>query len=444
MIVGIRISNMSLNDNETEKALADCLCSKEPLSNDNCAFIINYSSETTYIDCKESFDTNEQREWLNITRDILAFANTCGGYIVFGIRDKTFEKVGVQEKDWKQLVDPDNIHKKINAYIQPPLTSLTSKHLTIDEMHFIILHIPESAGNTHIVVKEGKFIDNSKKEVFRLRKGEIFVRRSGSSQLIEPIDLEGIINRRITFFKDSLLSKIARIVEAPLERDVLIIEKGQEEITATGNKYILSNHPEAVPIKGVSMTETPATDDIEIASSIALFRKNNENLPGLSLLYRIYARRKELSLSRDFFGEIALISIYKDVPCYYWLQFLPKDKIIGLIEQTIKKENYFSNVICLKIVACLGSSYFNKYLAKCSDIRFENLRKKFLQNGANGLYFDCETTKLTDAELESEALILTAKLVKASDAKGVDSMFDKEKLWTIDFRLYSKNIAKIV
>ncbi|MFA4828784.1 MAG: ATP-binding protein [Thermodesulfovibrionales bacterium] len=435
---------MSFKDNKTEKALTDCLCSKEPLSDDKCDFIVNYRGETTYIDYKESFDPNEQREWLNIIRDILAFANTCGGYIVFGVRDKTFEKVGVEEKDWKQLVDPDSIHKRINAYIQPPLTSLTSKHLMIDGMNFIILHIPESLGNTHIVVKEGKFIDNNKKEVIRLRKGEIFVRRSGSSQLIEPIDLEGVINRRITFFKDSLLSKISRIVEAPLERDVLIIEKGQEEITAKGNKYILSNHPEAVPIKGVSMTETPATDDIEIASSIALFRKDNENLPGLNLLYRIYARRKELTLSRDFFGEIALISIYKDIPCFYWLQFLHRDNIIGLIEQAIKKESYFSKVICLKIAACLGNSYFNKYLAKCSDTRFENLRKKFLQNGANGLYFNCGTAKLTGAELESEALILTEKLVKASDAKGVDSIFDKEKLWTIDFRLYSKNIATIV
>ena len=27
--------------------------------------------------------------------------------LVFGIKDKTFEKIGIAEKDWKQLTDPD-------------------------------------------------------------------------------------------------------------------------------------------------------------------------------------------------------------------------------------------------------------------------------------------------------------------------------------------------
>lgn len=214
---------MSNNEEIIDKNLIDYLNSKEPLSDDKIEFILNYKSETTLIDNKETVNTDEQREWLNITRDIIAFANTCGGYLVFGIKDKTFEKIGIAEKDWKQLTDPDNIHKKVNAYIQPPLTSLTCKHKIIDNKCFVIVHIPESSGNTHIIVKEGKFRDRSGEDVIRLRKGEIYVRRSGSTQIIEPIDLDGVISRRINYFKDNLLNKIPRIVEAPTESEVLIV-----------------------------------------------------------------------------------------------------------------------------------------------------------------------------------------------------------------------------
>ncbi len=434
---------MSQKKYEIERTIIDCLCSKEPLSDENCDYIIKYRGETVHIDYKESFNTDEQREWLNIIRDVLAFANTHGGYIVFGIKDKTFEEVGITEKDWKQLVDPDNIHKKVNTYIQPPLTSITCKHITSDSKNLVVVHIPETIGNTHIIVKEGKFKDHGGKEIIRLKKGEIYVRRSGSSQIIEPTDLEGIINRRINYFKDSLLSKIAKIVEAPIEREVLIIGSGQQEIDVGNKKYILSNDPTAIPVKGLSITEMPTSDESEIASSIALFKKNRDNIPGKNLLYRVYDKRTHLALTRDFFVDLVLINILVDVPCYYWLQFLSRDEINTIVNEVFESGNFFNKSIALRIAGCLGNAYFMKYYNKHSDKRFDDIYRKFHQQGIEGLYFDYGTNNLTAEQLEESAKKLTEKLIKDLNKKERINIFDRDQLWTIDFKLYAKHISKL-
>lgn len=433
---------MRPEQDDKERALIDFLISKEPLSDDKCYFIVGYRCETAYVDFKESFNTYEQREWLNIIRDIVAFANTCGGYIVFGIKDKTFELVGIDEKDWKQLIDPDNIHKKVNAYIQPPLISLTSKKITSDGRSLVLVHIPESVGNTHIVVKEGKFKDNSGKEIIRLRKGEIYVRRSGSSQIIEPIDLDAIINRRINYFKDNLLNKISKIVEAPVEHEVLIIARGQEEINTEERKYVLSNAPDAIPVKGLSTTEIPLTDDSEIATSIALFRKNFKNLPGKSLLYRIYSNRTHLALSHESFGDLVLINIVQNIPCYYWLQYLSREEIVRILDATFERGSFFERAISLRIAGCLGKSHFMKYYKKYHDNRFDDIHRRF-QQGIGELYFNYDMGGLNREQLEEEAAKLIEKLIKASMENKQVNVFDNDQLWTIDFKLYAENITRL-
>ena len=442
---------MSNNEEIIDKNLIDYLNSKEPLSDDKIEFILNYKSETTLIDNKETFNTDEQREWLNITRDIIAFANTCGGYLVFGIKDKTFEKIGIAEKDWKQLTDPDNIHKKVNAYIQPPLTSLTCKHKIIDNKCFVIVHIPESSGNTHIIVKEGKFRDRSGEDVIRLRKGEIYVRRSGSTQIIEPIDLDGVISRRINYFKDNLLNKIARIVEAPTESEVLIVNADEQEINAGTKRYVLSSGPSAIPVRGLATTVTPVTDESEIATSIALFRKNRSNRPGKNLLYRVYAKRRQLALDNSFLNDLVLMNIYMDIPSYYWLQLLSEKEIDDILNEVFEKGNYFDKVISLKIACCLGEKYFIKYNKKATDQRFEQIRNKFQNYGADELYFQYGMHKFTTTELEKEETELIQKLISSLNENPIVDKTDKERswtidykerLWTIDYKLHAKNIAR--
>ncbi len=83
------------------------LNSEDPLSNEAFEFLLDYKEEDHLIDFKVDFDFHQEKEWLEITKDIIAFSNTYGGYLIFGVRNGTFDIVGLDEDVTKLLTDTD-------------------------------------------------------------------------------------------------------------------------------------------------------------------------------------------------------------------------------------------------------------------------------------------------------------------------------------------------
>jgi hypothetical protein len=435
---------VNIEESKSSPSLAEFVCSPEPLSEDKIEFILNYKSENQYIDFKVSFNTGEQREWLNISKDIYAFANTDGGYIVFGVEDKMFNKIGIEERDYRFLIDPDNIHKKINPYVSPPLISLRTFRKVIDEKNFIIIHIPPSHGKTHIIVKEGKFANREEKEIILLRKSEIYVRRSGSTSLIEPIDLDNIIEKRLNYYKESLLRNIVKVVEAPPEKEILIRDPMDDELKAGEKKVKLSSDPKAIPVAGISSTVTPQTDEDEIATAVALFRKDKGNLPGINLLYRVYENRHSIKLSTEYFEDIALISICLEVPCFFWLQFLDKEEITKILDCVFERGNGFAKENAFRIAACLGKSYFNGYMKKAdNEDQYSHTKQKYNNNGSNGLFTLNSIEHDSVERMETKATELVIGFHSQICEKGrIMDPYGQEKMWAIDYKLYADKITK--
>ena len=59
----------------------------DPLTRETAIFLIGYGEEDDRLDYKQAFDPGSEKDWLEITKDVCAFANTFGGYLVFGVRD---------------------------------------------------------------------------------------------------------------------------------------------------------------------------------------------------------------------------------------------------------------------------------------------------------------------------------------------------------------------
>jgi predicted HTH transcriptional regulator len=133
------------------------LTSDDPLSEEAFKFLIKYREEDDLLDFKEAFDPDSEKEWLEVTKDVMAFANTKGGYIVFGVRDATFELVGVDENTAKVLTSTNNFLQKINRFLDPHINLLRSKELVCDGKRVVAIWIPESIGKTHLVLKDAEF-----------------------------------------------------------------------------------------------------------------------------------------------------------------------------------------------------------------------------------------------------------------------------------------------
>jgi predicted HTH transcriptional regulator len=98
--------------------------SSHPLSTEAMEYLLEYNEEDEFVDFKQTYNTKDPKHFLSATEDIVAFANTKGGYLVFGVEDVTYSLIGLDDNVKKQLLDINKIIQKVNSFIEPELTSL--------------------------------------------------------------------------------------------------------------------------------------------------------------------------------------------------------------------------------------------------------------------------------------------------------------------------------
>ncbi len=219
-------------------SIVQLLKSEDPLSREALEFLLTYCEEDSLVDYKETFHPDQEKEWLEITKDIMAFANTQGGYLVFGVRDCSFEVVGLDLNVIAILTNTNYLLQKVNRFIEPEIGLLRSKRIEVDGRQVVVLVIPSSIRQTHVISKDGKFKHISGEEKVLLRKGTLYVRRSAGNHLADSRDLDQIFDRRFDYFRESLIDKIARVIDAPQESEMVFVSKDTQPEAA--KKFIIS------------------------------------------------------------------------------------------------------------------------------------------------------------------------------------------------------------
>ncbi|MFO7445176.1 MAG: putative DNA binding domain-containing protein [Ignavibacteriaceae bacterium] len=94
--------------------------------------------ESMYCEFKRRFSSPEK-----IAREMMAFANTRGGFVLFGIDDNK-EVIGVEsEKGETEL-----ILDAANNYIEPPL-DISIQYINIENKEIVVVEVPESDKKPH-------------------------------------------------------------------------------------------------------------------------------------------------------------------------------------------------------------------------------------------------------------------------------------------------------
>lgn len=136
--------------------IEDCLNAKDPLRREIVQYLVEYSEEDERLDYKFNF-VDDQMHWLEIVKDISAFANTFGGYLLFGIEDGSCSVLGIDRKTAKLLKDTNKIQQKINRNLEPPISTLRAKEFRFDGKATVCIHVPRSKEVTHMISKDGEF-----------------------------------------------------------------------------------------------------------------------------------------------------------------------------------------------------------------------------------------------------------------------------------------------
>lgn len=291
------------------------------------------SGETSNLEFKKSFGHKNYSEYM---RTMSAFANTTGGYLLFGINDGTQELVGLKDGSHAEFVNLDNadfaniLRDQFNRDIQ-----WERKLFTYDDMDFGVIYVFELENKPVI----------SKKDYGKLKRSNIYYRYNGVSTVIEPGDLEDIIEKEKHRLVSELLNKIQLIGTLGVENTSIISLKGGEVLSSSESPANIIVDPEALEkikfIQEGHFTETdgePAlvlkgvVKDIVPRNSIIV----NTPSPTAILEYQIiedFLRMKDVEKPIEYLKSICNTST-ANYPIYYYLNMIdePTEKVIDILQ----------------------------------------------------------------------------------------------------------------
>lgn len=199
------------------------------ISDNELIALIQKGTEAPDLDYKDDIDLSRDKkeEKAQLTKDVIAMANSGGGIIVGGVKQipKGFVAEGMSESTL-QSFDSTALNDFVKNYCDPPINTQT-KILTSDGRTYGFVIVPEFSQMPHIVIKNYSGV---------LSEGDLLVRsssnnsvRAGAHDLRQLLD-KAILRRQGTlrdFLQVALKSQQPKLVggsnfeniQAPFDRD---------------------------------------------------------------------------------------------------------------------------------------------------------------------------------------------------------------------------------
>ncbi|MDD5015903.1 MAG: putative DNA binding domain-containing protein [Atribacterota bacterium] len=207
--------------------------------------IKNARRESKYIDFKENFDPNQAGEWCEIIKDIVAMANSGGGWIIIGVRNdgspSQNDITGVLEMDSAQITD------KIFRYTGEQFSDYEVQEIEKDGYRVAAIQI-NGIAIPLIFTQPGSYDIGEGKQKTAFSRGTVYFRHGAKSEPGNAKDLRDFINREVEKVKKSWLSNIRKVVRAPTRYKVTVLQ----------NEVVESSLPDATPIRLVDDASAPA------------------------------------------------------------------------------------------------------------------------------------------------------------------------------------------
>jgi len=150
------------------------------LTSDLAEELIGRGFESPDLDYKQDFDDSTEA-WMELAKDIFGMSNFGGGYVVFGVKDGTFEPVGLDESFQKDTQDwIDRISKWITGRVSISYLEHVTKISGVNRK-FPILRVHGSVGSLVVPKVDGRYVTRSGSDKIAFRQGVIYTRRGTST-----------------------------------------------------------------------------------------------------------------------------------------------------------------------------------------------------------------------------------------------------------------------
>ena len=177
-------------------ATLEKMISEGDLSREAFRYLLECRGECEWLDYKETLSLEHEAELCAFARDALAFKNVGGGYIVAGVRDKTWEQVGLSQPmpyDSKLLRE-----QMIRATGVSLDVDIVTHSIEYDggSRSFALIHVRSSKKRSKRRSPTVVSKDFCSAKPYGLRRGEIYVRRGDSTvRVSSQEELEELLER---------------------------------------------------------------------------------------------------------------------------------------------------------------------------------------------------------------------------------------------------------
>ena len=207
---------------------------------------LNADQETTCIDFKRTFIPTSPEDWHDLSKDVVAMANSGGGVIIIGAENNGAASFAGAASNFL-AIDPADLTNKIYKYTECHFSDFQIRRAQKAECELALLVIG-GAQTPLVFTKEGGYTDPEGHPKRAFAAGTVYFRHGAKSEPGNSNDLRAFVERAVENIRKTWLDGIAKVVEAP-----------------PGAKFqVVTGHPttDNAPVSAIRLVEDPSAPAI--------------------------------------------------------------------------------------------------------------------------------------------------------------------------------------
>jgi hypothetical protein len=316
--------------------------------------------------------------WCELTKDIVAIANSGGGIVVFGLDSKgkpTGEGIGQIA-----ATDPADIVNTLAKYIGAPTFEIESVDLK-KSSHQLCALLISGASIPHVFQKPGTYDIGGGKQKTAFAVGTVYFRHGAKSEFGNTSDLRSVVERELSAVRRTWIKGVRRVVQAPLDAEIVAIPRERTGTPSPSSvRAVLDPTAQPVLLTRNAQQATATFYHEQISEGIfdeinnvvdankALSRGQKRFFLGQPIYYRIYAERQHVLQPPQDIGLLAHAAVSElYAPGLFWMLSLPDQAVSDAYAELYRRPRSPQIHSLLRVAMILGNEFSGWLLGRMND-----------------------------------------------------------------------------
>jgi Putative DNA-binding domain len=198
------------------------------------------------VDFKSRFDPGSEAECVEFVKDLVAMANSGGGFILVGVHDDA--KPSGTDVSTVLRLDPAHLTDKVFRYTGEHFSGFAIDEATRGAAAIAVIEV-NGSDELLVFTRPGNYMAENGKQKTAFSSGGVYFRHGAKSEPCTPSDLRRHVEGLISTERSRWMKGIRQVVEARRGTEVAVIERTRRDAEGKATRVRLTNDPDA-PVFG--------------------------------------------------------------------------------------------------------------------------------------------------------------------------------------------------